>query len=156
MFSSRNRTWKSRRNAFSARSTPWYLAWHRIIHFSFDRWLLYRNLRPACESSRRKYIIAMTFYFIPIVYMMIKSWVTLCFILFFLFIVAIKMDSTWQLKCIKSLNKNNHPLFHVKDLFDFPTLLRSSYPLVPEKQKICSCCRSQIKKIQIKYTFIWC
>ena len=60
----------------------------------------------------------------------------------FLFIVAIKMDSHWKLKCINPLNKNDHHAS--KNLSDFSTLLRSAYPLVPENAKICLTCRRKI------------
>ena len=41
------------------------------------------------------------------------------------------MDSYWKLKCINPLNKNDHSAS--KNLSDFPTLLRSAFPLVPAK-----------------------
>ena len=50
----------------------------------------------------------------------------------------------WKLKCINPLNKNDHPAS--KNLFDFPTYLRSVYPSVPENAKICGTCRRQIYK----------
>ena len=62
----------------------------------------------------------------------------------YLFIVAIKMDSSWKLKCINPLNKNDHPAS--KNLSDFSTLLRSAYPLVPVNAKIYSTWRRQIYK----------
>ena len=52
------------------------------------------------------------------------------------------MNTHWKLKCINPLNKNDHPAS--KNLFDFPTYLRSAYPSVPENAKICGTCRRQI------------
>lgn len=54
------------------------------------------------------------------------------------------MDSTWKMKCINPLNRDNHPTS--KDLFDFPATFRSTFPFVPEEAKICSTCRRQIYK----------
>ena len=49
-----------------------------------------------------------------------------------------------ELKYINPLNKNDHSAS--KNLSDFPTLLRSAFPLVPENAKICLICRRQIYK----------
>ena len=54
------------------------------------------------------------------------------------------MDSHWKLKCINPSNKNHHSAS--KNLSDFPTLLRSACPLVPENAKICLTCRRKIYK----------
>ena len=57
------------------------------------------------------------------------------------------MDSHWKLKCINPLNplnENDHSAS--KNLSDFPTLLRSAFPLVPENAKICLTWRRQIYK----------
>ena len=54
------------------------------------------------------------------------------------------MDSLWKLKCINPLNKNDHSAS--KNMSDFPTLLRSAFPLVPENAKICLTCRRRIYK----------
>ena len=45
------------------------------------------------------------------------------------------MGSHWKLKFINPLNKNDHHAS--KNLSDFPTLLISAYPLVPENAKVC-------------------
>ena len=47
-------------------------------------------------------------------------------------------------RCINPLNKDNHP--SSKELSDFPTSLKRSYPLIPENAKICSNCRRQLYK----------
>ena len=54
------------------------------------------------------------------------------------------MDSHWKLKFINHLNKNDHSAS--KNLSDFPTLLRSAFPLVPEYHKADAAVLQQIKK----------
>lgn len=61
------------------------------------------------------------------------------------------MEVTLKIKCTNPFNKKPHPACRLRSLSNFPKSLRSAYPHIPEKAKLCSSCRRQIyaKKTKI-------